>query len=122
MNSIGSFPPGLSWRWRRPRWRYAADMGAIARLLHAAVALVLIGWLLSVYIERRQGLRELKQAVAQAEQAQQRLEAETRRTQVLIEGLRRDDPLVVEWVARERLHALGPGEIPLPPAEEALPR
>ncbi|MCS6970418.1 MAG: hypothetical protein RMM29_06505 [Planctomycetota bacterium] len=94
-------------------------MGVVWRLVHAVVALGLIGWLLSIYLERRHEVAQLRATVQQTEERKRAREQDIARTQALIDGLRRDDPLVVEWVARERLQALGPGEIPLPPSPES---
>lgn len=90
-------------------------MSLALRLLHAALALVLIGWLVSAYVDRRADLGKVRETTAQERGETSRLQQELERGRALRDGLRRDDPYVVEFLARERLQYSGPGEMSPPP-------
>mgnify|MGYP000545470011 CR=1 FL=1 len=90
-------------------------MSIALRLLHAAFAIALLGWLVAGYVERRDELAKVRTAAAAERQETERLQAEIERGRALKEGLRRDDPYVVELLARDRLQYAAPGEITPPP-------
>ena len=90
-------------------------MNVAARLLHAAFAVALLGWLVSVYVERRSELGRARAAATVESQEAQRLQGEIERGKALREGLKRDDPYVVEYLARDRLRYTAPGELAPPP-------
>ena len=90
-------------------------MSIAIRLLHAAFAVVLLGWLVAGYIEKRGELEKVRAAAAAENLETQRLQAEIEHGKALREGLKRDDPYVVEFLARERLQYAAPGELTPPP-------
>jgi cell division protein FtsB len=85
------------------------------RLVHAALAIALVGWLVSAYAERRGELGKVRDLAAAEQLETQRLNAEIERGKALRDGLKRDDPYVVEYLARDRLQYAGPGEMNPPP-------
>ena len=91
--------------------------GSLAgRLLHAAVAIALLGWLASVLVDRRSDVAQVRELTAKEHAESERIKAELIRSQALRDGLRRDDPYVIEFMARDRLQYTGPGELNPPPA------
>lgn len=90
-------------------------MSIALRLVHAAFAIALVGWLVAGYLERRQELAKVQEAAAAEQRETQRMQAEIERGKALRDGLRRDDPYVIEYLARERLQYAGPGEMNPPP-------
>lgn len=92
--------------------------GSIAlRFFHAVVALALVGWLASVLVERRSELAKVRDLADKERLERQRAETGLARGQALRDGLKRDDPYVVEYLARDRLQFAGPGELAPPPAK-----
>jgi len=85
------------------------------RLLHAAFAVALLGWLVAAYVEKRSELGKVREAAAAENLETQRLQGEIERGKALREGLKRDDPYVVEYLARDRLQYTAPGEMAPPP-------
>lgn len=85
------------------------------RLFHAAVAIAVVGWLASVLVERRDELAKVRELADKERSERQRAEAELAHGQALRDGLKRDDPYVVEYMARDRLQFAGPGELVPPP-------
>lgn len=90
-------------------------MNIALRLVHATLAIALVGWLVSAYAERRGELGKVRDLAAAEQQETQRLNAEIERGKALRDGLKRDDPYVVEYLARDRLQYAGPGEMNPPP-------
>ena len=90
-------------------------MNIAVRLLHAAFAVALLGWLIAAYVERRGELVKVRVAAAAESQELQRLQGEIERGKALRDGLKRDDPYVVEFLARDRLQYTAPGELAPPP-------
>lgn len=92
--------------------------GSVAlRLLHAVIALAVVGWLASVLVERRGELAKVRDLADKERSERQRSEFELTRGQALRDGLKRDDPYVVEYLARERLQFTGPRELAPPPVK-----
>ena len=91
-------------------------MNIAIRLLHAAFAVALLGWLVAAYVEKRGELGKVREAAAAENVDTQRLQGEIERGKALREGLKRDDPYVVEYLARDRLQYTAPGEIAVPNA------
>jgi len=85
------------------------------RLLHAAFAIALLGWLVSGYVERRAELAKVRVAAAAERSETQRLQGEIEKGRTLRDGLKRDDAYVVEFMARERLQYTTPGDLQPPP-------
>ncbi len=85
------------------------------RLLHAAFAVALLGWLVSTYVERHRELVKVREAAASEALETQRLQNEIEHSKALRDGLKRDDPYVVEFLARDRLQYTAPGELAPPP-------
>lgn len=90
-------------------------MNIAVRLLHAAFAIALVGWLVASYAERRTELNKVREAAASERLETQRLQNDIERGKALRDGLKRDDPYVIEYLARERLQYTGPGEMNPPP-------
>jgi cell division protein FtsB len=90
-------------------------MNVAIRLLHAAFAIALVGWLVASYAERRSELIKVRDAAASERLETQRLQNDIERGKALRDGLKRDDPYVIEYLARERLQYTGPGEMNPPP-------
>lgn len=90
-------------------------MNISIRLVHAAFAIALVGWLVASYLERRQELAKVQEAAAVERRETQRLQADIERGKALRDGLKRDDPYVIEYLARDRLQYTGPGEMNPPP-------
>ncbi len=90
-------------------------MSVAIRLLHAAFAVALLGWLVSSYVERRAELDKVREAADAERLETQRLQSEIERGKALRDGLKRDDPYVVEFLARERLQYTASGELAPPP-------
>jgi hypothetical protein len=87
------------------------------RLLHAGIAVVLLGWLVAALVERRAELAKVRE-VADRERAEtQRMKDDIARGQAMRDGLKADDPYVVEFLARDRLQYTGPGELNPPPSK-----
>ena len=99
-------------------------MSLAARLLHAAFAIALLGWLVAGYVERRADLGKVRAAAAAEREETERLHSEIEKGKALRDGLKRDDAYVVEYMARERLQYTTPGDITPPPIPraEAAPR
>lgn len=90
-------------------------MNIAVRLIHAAFAIALVGWLVTSYVERRGELAKVREAAAAERLETQRLQSEIERGKALRDGLKRDDPYVIEYLARDRLQYAGPGEMNPPP-------
>lgn len=90
-------------------------MNIAVRLIHAAFAIALVGWLVTAYVERRAELAKVREAAAAERVETQRLQSEIERGKALRDGLKRDDPYVIEYLARDRLQYAGPGEMNPPP-------
>ena len=90
-------------------------MSIALRLLHAAFAIALLGWLVAAYVERRGELDKVRAAAASENLETQKLQGEIERGKALRDGLKRDDPYVIEYLARDRLQYAAPGEIAPPP-------
>lgn len=90
-------------------------MNVVVRLLHAAFAIALVGWLVASYAERRGELAKVREAAASERLETQRMQGDIERGRALRDGLKRDDPYVIEYLARERLQYAGPGEMSPPP-------
>ena len=90
-------------------------MNIAIRLLHAVFAIALLGWLVSAYVERRAELAKVRMAAEAERQETARLQNELDRGKALRDGLKRDDPYVVEFLARDRLQYTAPGELAPPP-------
>jgi cell division protein FtsB len=102
--------------WREPRtW---------LRLGHVALALGVIAALTVSLVGRRESLAELQRIDARERTEVEQVKADIARRGAQRDGLRRDDPYVVEYLARERLNYIGPGEfVPPPPVDRpASPR
>lgn len=87
------------------------------RILHAAAAIALVGWLATVMVGRRDELAKVREVSDRDRAEVERMRSELARSQALRDGLRRDDPYVVEYLARERLQLSGPGELAPPPRD-----
>lgn len=87
------------------------------RLFHAVVAIAVVGWLASVLVERRGELAKVRSLADKERVERQRAESELSHGQALRDGLKRDDPYVVEFLARDRLQFSGPGELAPPPVK-----
>ena len=86
--------------------------GALAsRLLHAGIAIALIGWLATVLVDRRRELSQTRELATKERIEVERIKAELQRGQALREGLKHDDPYVIEFLARDRLQYTGQGEL-----------
>lgn len=97
-------------------------LGSFAlRLLHAGIAIALVGWLTTVLLERRAELDKVRDLADQEAAGRDRARSDLARGQALRDGLKRDDPYVVEYLARERLQYAGPGELAPPPRQRAAP-
>ncbi|MBN8527485.1 MAG: hypothetical protein J0M02_19300 [Planctomycetes bacterium] len=90
-------------------------MSIALRLLHAAFAIALVGWLIASYLERRQELGKVQEAAESERRETQRMQADIEHGKALRDGLKRDDPYVIEYLARDRLQYTGPGELSPPP-------
>ena len=86
------------------------------RLLHAVIAVTLLGWLATVLVDRRNEVGQVRELTAKEHAEIDRIKAELIRSQALRDGLRHDDPYVIEFLARDRLQYTGPGELNPPPA------
>lgn len=96
--------------------------GALAlRLAHAAIAIAIVGWLASILVERRADLAKVRDLADQEAVDRDRAKADLVHGQAIRDGLKRDDPYVVEYLARERLQFAGPGEL-TPPQQQAPTR
>ncbi len=93
----------------------------VMRLVHAGIAIALVGWLASIALERRSELAKVRGLADQEAAEKERAKAQLARGQALRDGLKRDDPYVVEYLARERLQFAGPGELAPPPRAQARP-
>lgn len=87
------------------------------RLFHAVVAITVVVWLSSVLVERRGELAKVRDLADKERVERQRADADLSRGQALRDGLKRDDPYVVEYLARDRLQFTGPGELAPPPVK-----
>jgi hypothetical protein len=87
------------------------------RLFHAVVAIAAIAWLTSVLVERRGELGKVRELADKERADRQHADAELSRGQALRDGLKRDDPYVVEYLARDRLQFTGAGELAPPPVK-----
>ena len=94
-------------------------MNIAIRLLHAAFAIALLGWLVAAYVEKRGELDKVRDAAANERLETLRLQGEIERGKALREGLKRDDAYVVEYLARDRLQYTAPGEIAVPRGPQA---
>ena len=90
-------------------------MNIAVRLLHAAFAIALLGWLVAAYVERRGEADKAREAAATEALETQRLRNDIEHGRTLRAGLKRDDPYVVEFLARDRLQYAAPGELAPPP-------
>jgi hypothetical protein len=90
-------------------------MNLVVRLLHAAFAIALLGWLVSAYVERRKELDVVRQAASQEHAETVRMQGEIEQGKAVRDGLKRDDPYVVEFIARDRMQYTSPGELAPPP-------
>jgi cell division protein FtsB len=84
-------------------------------VVHAVFATVVVISLFIYLQEREAEVARVKQVAHQERQETQRLEADIRQQEALLDGLRHKDPYVVELVARDRLRYAIPGEIAPPP-------
>lgn len=91
-------------------------MALTARLLHAVAAIALLGWLATVLVDRRGDVRQVRELSAKERTEIERIKAELSHSQALRDGLRQEDPYVIEFLARDRLNYTGPGELNPPPA------
>ena len=91
------------------------------RLFHAAVAIAIVGWLASVLVERRADLAKVREYADQEALQRDKAKADLAHGQAVRDGLKRDDPYVVEYLARERLQYAGPGELAPPPRQPTQP-
>jgi len=85
------------------------------RLLHAAFAIALLGWLVTAYVERRKDLDVVRQASNDEHAETLRMQGEIEKGKSVRNGLKRDDPYVVEFIARERMQYTGANELAPPP-------
>ncbi len=90
-------------------------MNIAIRLLHAAFAVALLGWLVTAYVERRKELGVVRQAADQEHAETVRMQGEIEQGKAVRDGLKRDDPYVVEFIARDRMQYASPGELAPPP-------
>jgi hypothetical protein len=86
------------------------------RLVHAVIAVGVVGYLASVLVERRREANELRNLADDRTAETRRIRDEITRDEALRDGLKHDDPYVVEYLARERLKWTTPGEFAPPPA------
>jgi len=85
------------------------------RLLHAAFAIALLGWLVTAYVERRKDLDVVRQAANDEHAVTLRMQGDIEKGKAVRNGLKRDDPYVVEFIARERMQYTGANELAPPP-------
>lgn len=90
-------------------------MSIALRLAHGALALALVAWLVIAYVDRRQELAKVRTVAAEEQAETARLKQDLERGAAMRDGLKRDDPYVVEFLARDRLNYTGPGELSPPP-------
>lgn len=84
-------------------------------VLHGVFATVVVLGLW-MHLAQREIEVERMRVTAQAEhQETTNLEADIAQQEAMIDGLRAKDPYVVEMIARDKLHYVGPGEISPPP-------
>ncbi len=82
---------------------------------HIALALAVLGLLGIGLFQRRDSLAEIQRLDARERTEVEQVKADITRRSAQRDGLRRDDPYVVEYLARERLNYIGPGEFSPPP-------
>jgi cell division protein FtsB len=80
------------------------------------VAVGAIGYLATVLVERRREAAALRSLADDRTAETRRMRDEIARDEALRDGLKQDDPYVVEYLARERLRWTAPGEFAPPPA------
>ena len=90
-------------------------MSIALRLLHAAFAIALLGWLVTAYVERRKDLDVVRQAANDEHAVTLRMQGDIEKGKAVRNGLKRDDPYVVEFIARERMQYTGANELAPPP-------
>jgi len=87
----------------------------VLRLVHGGLAVALVGWLAMHLVDGRSELAKVRE-VADSERADNAgIQVDIQKGQALREGLKRDDPYVVEYLARDRLQYTGPNELTPPP-------
>jgi hypothetical protein len=90
-------------------------MDLFLRLVHGGLAVALVGWLAMHLVDGRSELAKVR-GVADAERADNAaIQADILKGEALRDGLKRDDPYVIEYLARERLQYTGPNELTPPP-------
>ena len=94
-------------------------MNIALRLAHAAFALALLGWLVSIYVERHRELAKVREVTASEHAETERLQRGLDTGTALRDGLKRDDPYVIELLARDRHQYTGSGELSPPPRPAA---
>ncbi len=87
----------------------------IAFLVHAAIAIAVVGLLYGQYDARQREVDETRRLADRERAETARLERENTVHQDLLRGLKDNDPYVVELVARDRLDYARPGEVAPPP-------